>query len=79
MPDAKEVHGVPFEREQDAVIAQAETEGAGHIAVERAHIAGAGAGEMQDSLKQAYGRGAVQGAHVGLGLIEPLDAVGWHY
>ncbi|MGA2578318.1 MAG: hypothetical protein ABSH24_20055 [Bryobacteraceae bacterium] len=32
MADAEDSHNVPFEREQDAVVTQAETEGARHIA-----------------------------------------------
>ena len=58
MADAEDAHGVLFEREHDTVVAQAETEGAGHIAVERVHIAGAGAGEMENSFEQAQGRRA---------------------
>jgi len=51
MADAEDAHDVLFEREQDTVVAQAETEGASHIAVERGYFAGNRASEMQYSFK----------------------------
>jgi hypothetical protein len=49
--DAEDAHGVVFEREQDAVIAKAEPKRAGHVTVERIHIARAGAGKAENSFK----------------------------
>ena len=76
---AEDPHRILFEREEHPVIAQAEPEGTGQFAVQHVHIARAGAGEIQDAFEQPHGRGTVQGAHIGLGLIEPLDAVRRHY
>src|ERR1700733_6585499 len=41
MADAEDAHGVIFGSKQDTVITKAETEGAGHIAAQRIHVAGA--------------------------------------
>jgi hypothetical protein len=44
-------HGSLFQREQDAVVAQAEAECARHIVVESLHIAGTSASEMEYSFE----------------------------
>lgn len=62
--------------EQDATVADAKPGSAGHIAVKRGDVAGAGAGEMEHGVEHAHGCGAVQGADVVLGFIEPFDVVG---
>ena len=70
MADAEDAHDVPFECEQDAVVAQAETEGTGHIAVQRVTSPEPVRAKCSVPLEQAHGGGAVSGEHVGLGLVE---------
>jgi len=38
-------------------------------------VAAAGTGVMEDAVKEAHRRGTVQAANIGLGFVEPLDAV----
>src|SRR5665213_4098730 len=71
MADAEDAHGVVFESEQDTVISEPEPERAGHIAVQRSHVAGAGVGETENPFKQAHGGRLVHRANVGFGFIEP--------
>jgi len=78
MADAEDVYGAVLQREQDTVIPEPEPVRAGHITMQRIHVAGAGAGEMQHALEDAHGAGAVESADIGTGLIEPLDPIGWH-
>jgi hypothetical protein len=66
MADAEDAHGVAFESEQDTVISEAEPERPCHIAVQRIHVAGAGAGEAENPFKQAHGGGLIHRANVGL-------------
>lgn len=79
MAGAEDPHGVPIEREQDAVIAKPEAEGACHIAAQCAYVARTGSREMEYPLEQAHGGWAVHAANVGLGFIEPLNTLGRHY
>jgi len=78
MPAAKYAHDVFFESEQDTVVTNPEPKRAGHVAVKRVHIGGASLCETENSFKQTHGDGLVDGADVGLGFIEPLDAVRRH-
>ena len=71
MRHTKDPHGVLVKRKQYAVVADAEAKGAGHVTMQRRDVAAATAGILQDAVKQAQGRGAVQTADVVLGLIQP--------
>jgi hypothetical protein len=77
MADAEDAHGVVVESEQDTAISNAEPERASRIAVQRIHIARAGACEVENPFKLAHGRRLVQCANVRLAaLCEPsLPAV----
>jgi hypothetical protein len=79
MADTEDAHGIFFEGEWHTVVAEPEPERTGHVAVERGHAARAGLGETENAFEQAHGRGVVQRADVGLGFVEPLDAVRRHY
>ena len=79
MADAEDAQNVILKREQDAVVAEAQAERACHVAVQGSDIATAGAGIVKNAVKDTHGGGTVEAAHVGLGLIEPLNTVGRHY
>jgi hypothetical protein len=79
MSNAEDADDVFFESEQDTVVANPEPKRACHVSMKRVHIAGAGSCKAENPFKQAHGSGLVDGADVGLGFIEPLDAVRQHY
>jgi hypothetical protein len=78
MADAEDAHGVVFESEQNTVISEPEPERAGHIAVQRIHVAGASAGEAENPFKQAHCGSLIYRSNVSLSFIEPLDPIRWH-
>src|SRR5258708_76134 len=79
MADAEDAHDAVVESEQDPIVSDAKTQGAGHIAMERHHFASAGAGEMQHAVEDVHGDGTVHATHIGLGFLKPLDSVRRHY
>jgi actin-like ATPase involved in cell morphogenesis len=74
--------GVPSarnQRERDAVITEAQSKRARHVAMQRSDMTAASAGVVENAIEQAHGAGAIQTAHIGLGFVEPFDPAGRHY
>jgi hypothetical protein len=78
MVDTEDAYGAVLQREQDAVISEAEPNRTGQVAVQCVNGAGAGAGEMEHALKNAHGGWTAKGADIGAGLIELLDPIPRH-
>lgn len=72
MPNPEDENGIVSQREQDAVVAEAQPERTSQVAVERHDLPAARARKMENALEDAHGCGFVQSSHVGSGFIEPF-------
>src|SRR5579863_9390458 len=79
MAHAEDPHRVVVQREQNAVVAEAQAEGTRHVAVQGSHIAAAGAGVVENAVEDAHGGGAIQTADIGARFVEPFDTIRRHY
>lgn len=78
MPDAEDPYAIAFEREQHAVIAEAQPERTGHVTVERHDLPATRPGEMEEALEDAHSCGLVQSPNVRLGFLKPFNPIRRH-
>ena len=77
--DTEDSHGTTAKGEQNTVVSETQTKGAGHVAVQSGDVARSSTRKTQDAVENAHRGIAINSTYVGGCVVEPFNSIMWQH